>query len=113
MSRIYSICTIIEMNFLFYIYLLIVVTAFLCSLLSFKQHRPIYLKLFSVFIGITVITEIIANFLVDLFHLKSNYPVYNCFIIFQYLLLAYYFKMIISSTRTKKIINTFVIVFSI
>ncbi len=86
--------------------------AFAFSLLHFKKH-PLHLKIFSSFLGITLITEICANFLLNVFHLKSNFPVYNIFMLIEYPLLAYYFKLIISSKTTKKIINLFLCLFPI
>jgi hypothetical protein len=99
------------MNSFLYCYLISVLMSFLISLISFKFKYPVHLQLFSIFLGITVITEMIANFMLDTFNLTRNYPVYNCFILLQYPLLAYYFKLIITSKSTKYVISLFMIFF--
>lgn len=99
--------------FMLQTYLIILSISFIVSLSSFIFNYPLHLKLFCVFLGITVLTEICANFLVDFLGLQSNYPVYNCFILVQFPLLAYFFKMIISGKRTKKIIDIFCTVFPV
>jgi hypothetical protein len=90
-----------------YIYITIVIISFLCSLISFRLHYPFHLKLFSVFLGITALTEITANFLLTPLHLNSNYPVYNIFLVIQFPFLAFYFKQVITSKAFRKGINTF------
>jgi len=94
-------------------YILVVIISFLCSLVSFRQHGPFHLKLFSIFLGITALTEIIANFFLSRLHLQSNFPVYNIFILVEYPLLAFYFGKIISSSKFKKIIQVFSIFFPV
>ena len=96
-----------------HIYIAIVIISFLCSLVSFRLHYPFHLKLFSVFLGITALTEIIANFYIGFFHLQSNFPVYNIFMLVQYMLLAFYFRRIISSGIVKKIIDFFLFLFPV
>jgi hypothetical protein len=91
------------------VYLIVLLISFLCSLVSFRLHYPFYLKIFSIFLGITVITEIIANFLLPLFNISSNYPVYNIFILIQFLFLLFYFRLLIKSHFFKKVI--FLLVF--
>src|ERR1044072_6257556 len=92
-----------------HIYIIIVIISFLCSLISFRLHYPFHLKLFCIFLGITSVTEIIANFFLTPFNLKSNFPVYNFFILLQYPLLAFYFREILLLDRIKKIISIFII----
>ena len=62
-------------------------------------------------LAITVLTEIFANFLLGALHLNTNYPVYNCFLLVQYVTLGLYFKIIILSKRTKFIIKVFMCLF--
>lgn len=88
------------------IYIAVLIICFICSLVSFKLNYAFHLKLFSVIIGITVVTEICANFLPGIFRL-TNYPVYNIFTLIEYPLIAYYFKRIISSGTTKRLIDFF------
>jgi hypothetical protein len=90
------------------LYFIVLSISFFCSLISFRLHYPFHLKLFSVFLGITVITEICAVFLLGLFHLKTNYPVYNSFMLVEYVLYAWYFSFIIESKKIKKIVRYFI-----
>jgi hypothetical protein len=99
------------MNWLLCCYLVTVLISFLISLISFQFKYPIHLKLFSVFLAITVCTELIANFLLDYLNLKNNYIVYNYFILVQYPLLAYFFRAIIVSKRIKNIAVLFMFIF--
>jgi hypothetical protein len=90
------------------IYLIVVGLTFLCSLVSFRLHNPFHLRLFSFFLGITVLAELIANFFLKPFHLASNFPVYNVFMLIEYPILAFYFKQIVISKSTKRIIWFFI-----
>ncbi len=99
------------MHWLFYIYLSFLALAFFASLASFKFSYSIHLKLFSIFLGVSLLTEICANYLIDFLHLDSNYPVYYCFMLIEYIMLAYFFKRIILSNTAKIIINIFLIIF--
>jgi hypothetical protein len=93
------------------IYLAIVIASFLCSLISFRLHYPNNLKLFSVFLGITVLTELIAKYWFKLFHLPSNFLVYSLFMLIQYPILGVYYKQIIVSKFIRKVINIFLVVY--
>jgi len=94
-------------------YLVILFISFFCSLVSFRLHYPFYLRFFSIFLGITVITELIANFFLPALHLDSNYPVYNVFLLFQLLSVGYYFKLLIKSSLFRKTIIILMILYSI
>lgn len=96
-----------------HIYIAIVVLSFLCSLVIFRLRTPFHLMLFSLFLGITAITEIFANFVIRLLHMKSNFPIYNIFILIEYPLLAFYFKHVISSRVLKKIIVAFLFIYPV
>ena len=95
----------------FYIYISTVALAFLSSLLSFWLDYPFHLKLFSVLLGLTLLTEICAKFLLHWFRLESNYPIYNIYILIQDSFYAVYFMLIISSSIAKKVIIFFLILF--
>jgi hypothetical protein len=102
------------MNFsLSHIYILIVILSFLCSLVSFGLHYPFHLKIFSIFLGITALTEISANFLLGFFRLDTNYPIYNCFMLVEYTMTAFYFKQVITSGNFKKLITAFMLFFPV
>jgi hypothetical protein len=92
-------------------YISIVITTFLYSLISFRLYYPVHLKLFSIFLGITALTEIVSNYLLTLLHLTSNYPVYNIFLLIQYPLLAWFLKQILTSGFMKKAITVFIFMY--
>lgn len=94
-----------------HIYIFVVIISFLCSLISFRLHYPFHLKLFSVFLCITVITEICASFFIGFFRLRTNFPIYNTFMLIEYPMLALYFRQIISSIFIKKVIDFFLFTF--
>jgi len=96
-----------------HIYISVVIVSFLCSLVSFRLHYPFHLKLISILLAITVITEIIANFFLTPFHLRSNFPVYNIYMLIEYPLLALYFRQIIISKIFKKTIGLFLILYPV
>ena len=86
------------------IYLLIVIVTFLCSLISFRLQYARHLKFFSLFLGLTAITELLANLFLSALHLDSNYPVYNIFLLLQLFLIGYYFRLLIKYSFFKKTI---------
>jgi hypothetical protein len=71
------------------------------------------LKLFSVFLGISIVTEILAAVAVPFFHFKSNYPVYGAFMLVEYSLYALFFKFVIQHHRIRQIINAFLLSFPV
>ena len=97
---------------LYNIYIIILAISFLSSLLSFRLDYPFHLKLFSILLGLTLLTEICANYLLKWLHLESNYPIYNVYILIQNCFYAVYFVFIISSSTSKKVIIFFLILFS-
>jgi len=93
-----------------YIYFSILFISFLCSLISFRLHYPRHLKIFSVLLGITVVTEFFANFaLKEFWHIKNNMPVYNIYRLFEFMGYAFYFKRIIQSSIVQRIITWFLV----
>jgi uncharacterized membrane protein len=58
-----------------------------------------------------LLTEICANYMIDILHLESNYPVYYFYMLIQYIMLTYYFRKIISSKTMKTIIDLFLLIF--
>lgn len=95
------------------IYISILAISFLCSLVSFRLHRQIHLKLFSVLLGIALITEVIANYFLSTFHLKSNWPVYNVYILLQGCIYAFYFRIVMPTKTMKKATSIFIFLFFI
>jgi hypothetical protein len=99
------------MHLLFYVYISVLALAFFVSLLSFKLTAATHLKLFSIFLGLSLITEICANYMLDVLNLDNNFLVYYCYMLIEYLMFAYYFKLIISSKTAKALINIFITIF--
>lgn len=97
----YQVCAII--------YLIVLIICFLVSIRSFTHNFSFALKLFSVFLGITCITELLAYLTVHFFHAKNNMPVYNIFRIFEFYFTLYFFNTIIKN----KWVNIFTIASSI
>lgn len=96
------------------LYLTVLTASFICSLLSFRLHYPYHLRVFSVLLGLTVLTEIFAVYLAPFITKQyGNLPIYNLFMLFEYLLIAYYFGEIISSQKVKKAIKVFFILFPV
>lgn len=91
-----------------YIYLLILGVCFGCSLIGFRRRRP-HLQLFSVLLGLTVITEIFANLASGPLAWKTNYPIYNTFMLPEYCLYALFFKAIIRNAKIKRLLNVFLL----
>jgi hypothetical protein len=95
------------------IYLIVLTTSFLCSLLSFKLQYSHYLKFFSLFLGATVIVELGIKFIFYKFYKNSNYPVYNCFFLVQLFSMGYYFGLLIKSSLFKKTITSLVFFYAL
>jgi hypothetical protein len=96
---------------LYYIYISIVAISFLSSLLSFRLDYPFHLKLFSILLGLTLFTEICAKFLLNWFQLRSNYPIYNIYILVQDCFYPIYFMYLISNSIARKVTKLFFILF--
>jgi hypothetical protein len=94
---------------LYWSYLFVLSVSFLCSLFRFRSHTP-DLKIFSAFLGLTVITETLANIAIY-YHWKTNYIVYNSFMLPEYCLYAAFFKSIIQDTRVQKALTGFMLIF--
>ena len=85
-------------------YLIVLLISFDCSLVSYRLQYSHNLKFFSIFLGITVITELIASFFIYKFYPNSNYPAYNVFFLIQLFSMGYYFRLLIKSSLFRKAI---------
>ena len=99
--------------FIIHLYLSTVGAALICSLVSFRLHYSFHLKLLSALLAITLVIEIIANFFLKPFHLRSNFPVYNIYMLIEYPLLALYFKRILISKTFKTATSIFLILYPV
>ena len=82
---------------IFKAYILILCCTFFCSLLSFRCKDFTHLKLFSLLIGIGVLTEILAAYGPAIFRIESNYPFYDVYLLIQYIVYGVYFKHVLPS----------------
>jgi uncharacterized membrane protein len=86
--------------------------SFIASLASFRLAFPFHLKLFSILLGCTVITELFAIYLYrSVLKMETNMPLYNCFTLVEYWAYAFYFRLIIESRLVKQIITVFLFLF--
>jgi hypothetical protein len=85
------------------IYFTLVIISFLASLTAyFQRDAPRYLKLFPVFLLLTIVVEIITTWLT--LHGKSAFILYNFFNPMEFLFYMYVVRENIRSPRAKKII---------
>lgn len=94
---------------LYWTYLFVLCVSFLCSLIRFRQHTHA-LKIFSIFLGLTVVTETLANIAIY-YHWETNYIIYNSFMLPEYCLYALFFKSIIRNTRIKGVLSAYLLIF--
>jgi len=95
------------------IYIITLSVCFICSLISFRLHYPFHLRLFAVFLGISLVTEIAANLVMHALHLKSNYSIYSAFMLIEYCIYAVYFRSIIHNKKTRRFLNAFLVAFPV
>jgi len=86
------------------IYLIFLGIAFICSLASIRWRNSFSIRLCSVLLGAGLLTEVLARFCVSLLHLRSNYPVYITYLLFQFILYALYFRSIYLSPKSKRVV---------
>jgi hypothetical protein len=88
--------------------------AFACSLINFRLHA-VHLKIFSVLLGIDLLNELLASFgmsyLRAWYGLKSNLPIYNSFILVEFMMYAMFFFYIVEIKWFRKFIITFMMLF--
>ncbi len=90
--------------FLTILYLVILSICFLCSLISFRLHYPLHLRVFSIFIGLSLITELVAFALPSLTGINNNMQVYNLFRLPEFFAITWYFKQLIPGRYVQKAI---------
>jgi len=71
------------------------------------------MRLFSVFLGLTVLTEIFANLASGPLRWATNWPIYNSFMLPEYILYTLFFRSIIHNQRIKKVLNGFLVLIPI
>ena len=98
---------------LVYTYLAFVGIAFLSSLNAFRLDFPLHLKVFSVLLGLDFLVEFSATVVVNLFHIRTNVPLYNCFMLVETMTYAWFFRTILTSRLLKGFIGGYLILFPI
>jgi hypothetical protein len=96
-----------------YTYLVVLVIAFLCSLMSFRAGLPFHLKLLALLLGLTVAVEMFARFCLPFFHLKYNTPVYSSFALVEFWVYGYFFYLLIRTKILRRIVFVFLWIFPI
>jgi hypothetical protein len=90
------------------IYIGVIGIAFFASLFgSARFHLPRHLRIFSILLGCTLLTEVFSVYGVKFFHLKSNVPYYNFFMLAEFWTYAFFYSLIIRIPWMKKVIIGF------
>jgi hypothetical protein len=90
---------------MYWTYLAVLAVSFICSLIDFRRHSHA-LKIFCIFLGLTVLTETLANIAIK-FHWETDYVIYNSFMLPEYCLYTLFFRSIIRTPRIKKALTVF------
>ena len=101
------------MDILFKLYIVILNICFGCSLISFKLHFPLHMRLFALLLGLTVVTEFMAQMWLHYFHFKTNYAVYDIYMLLEYGVYSFFFRMIIQRWWMRQVIFGFMVVLPI
>jgi len=89
------------MNFLFHI--IFIATSFIASLtIYFQRNTPLYLRLFPPFLLVTIMVEIIGEYLRA--HTGTNVKLYNPFLVFEFVFYFFMLRQIIRNKIIKQII---------
>lgn len=94
---------------LLYITLSSIILAFAISLICFRLNYPVHLKFLSVFLGLTVLSELVALYLVE--SRMGNIALYNTVMGLEFCAYAYFFKLILKSRRQQRMITWFLCIF--
>jgi len=100
-------------NFFVYLYISTIEIAFIASLLSFRLNYPRHLKIFSLILGCDFLGEILSNYLLAYFGLRSNVPVYNFVMLIEFLVYGIFFLMIVKRKSVRKIIVIYLILYTL
>jgi len=93
------------------LYMIVLNLCFLCSLISWRYGYARHMKLFSILLGISVITEFMAVIVLKQFHARSNYAIYSSFMLFEYCLYALFFRPLLRHRRARRAIDVFLVMF--
>jgi hypothetical protein len=95
-----------------YIYVSVILGAFLSSLISFRLDFPFHLRLFSCLLGITFVVELLAGILFRFGHIP-NTPLYNAFAGPEFWFYGFYYYQLIRVKILRRVIFLFLLIFPI
>ena len=95
------------------IYTVIIGIGFLVSLVSFRRRFPMHLRFFSILLGVTFAVEFFCVFLFKEFGMKTNHPVYNIFMLFEFSAYGIYYLYILTIPWARALIKGFLVAFPI
>lgn len=93
------------------VYFIILTITFITSLFIWRRKGDKHLKILSVLLGLSVVTEIYGIFLFRKWGHISNNPVYNVYMLIAFLLIAWYYRTILTRPFIRKTINFFLVLF--
>jgi len=99
--------------FLKYAYIVFIGLAFITSLAALYRasERPAHLRLFSVLLGLTFVVECFAALLFKPLHWGSNVPLYNSFMLVEFMAYAWYYHMILKTGWARQLARLFLFLF--
>jgi hypothetical protein len=101
------------MSALNYIYLSVILIAFLSSLICFRLDFPIHFKIFSCLLGLTFLVEFFATIIGHVLHHKNNFWIYNAFTLIEFWTYGYFYYQVIQAKTLRRIIFFFLLIFPI
>jgi hypothetical protein len=96
-----------------YIYLSMILVAFLSSLLTFRQRFSGPLRLFSALLGLTFLVELSADLGPRLMHWKNNYWIYHLFTLVEFWTYGYYYYQVIRLQRARRLLIGYMALFPV
>jgi hypothetical protein len=96
-----------------YIYIAVILIAFLSSLISFRLDLPFHYKLFSCLLGLTFVVEFFATIVVRVLHQRNNFWIYNAFTLLEFWAYGYFFYRVIQIKILRRIIFLFLLIYPI
>ena len=96
------------------IYISVLAISLICFYLSFRYNYSKHLKILSVLIAVTFIVEWFAVFgIKKIFHYNNNTEIYNVFMLVEFWVFAYYYKLLFQSKLLQKIAAWFLYIFPV
>ena len=96
------------------IYFTTITLAFICSLLSFRLHMGLHLKVLSIVLGLTVCHEYFSRFINGpVLHIHYNTHLYNVFALVEFSGFSYYYLLLAKNKIEKNIIRGFLLLFPV